>query len=107
MTCSRRASLEESCVETIAASYVRMASVLRYENIAALKHHQNLDREMSQRIAAAAPPEAARLRAQRERLRRAGLWRPTIPAEREAKAIIRYVGCIDRAIRRAASQLEI
>ena len=99
--------LEESCVETIAASYVRMAYVLRYENIAALKHHQNLDREMSQRIAAAAPPEAARLRAQREKLRRAGLWRPTIPAEREAKAIIRYEGCIDRAIRRATSQLEI
>ncbi len=99
--------LEESCVETIAASYVRMASVLRYENIAALEHHQNLDREMSQRIAAAAPPEAARLQAQRDRLRRAGLWRPTIPAEREAKAIIRYAGCIDRAIRRASSQLEI
>src|SRR5208283_1480823 len=67
--------LEESCVETMAASYVRMASVLRYENIAALKHHQNLDREMSQRIATAVPSEAARLRAQRNRLRRAGLWR--------------------------------
>jgi hypothetical protein len=99
--------LEESCVQTIAASYVRMASVLRYENIAALKHHQKLDREMSQRIAGAPPPEAARLRAQRNRLQRAGLWRATLPAEREAKAIIRYWGRLDRTIRNAASQLEI
>jgi hypothetical protein len=98
--------LEESCVETIAASYVRMASLLRYENIAALKHHQNLDREMSQRIAAAPPPEAARLRGHRNRLRRGGLWRPMLPADREANAIIRYHGSIDREIRRALAQME-
>jgi hypothetical protein len=98
--------LEERCVQTIAASYVRLASLLRYENIAALKHHQSIDREMGQRIAAAPPSEAARLRAHGNRLRRAGLWGPTLPAEREANAIIRYGGCIDRAIRNAASQLE-
>jgi hypothetical protein len=99
--------LEESCVETMAASYVRMASLLRYENVAALKHHQNLDRDMSQRIAAAPPSEAARLRGHRNRLRRGGLWGPTLPAEREAKAIIRYHGSIDREIHRALAQLEI
>lgn len=99
--------LEESCVRTMAASYVRMASVLRYENIAALKHHQKRDRELDARIAAAEPAEAARLRAMRNRLRRGGWWRPMMPAEREAKAIIRYEGSINRAIRRAASQLEI
>ena len=32
-------------------------------------------------------------------LRRAGLWRPTIPGPREAKAIIRYEGRLDRTIR--------
>ena len=39
--------LEESCVHTMAQSYVRMASVLRYENIAALKFHQHRDRELN------------------------------------------------------------
>ena len=99
--------LEEGCVQTIAASFVKMASLLRYENIAALKHHQNLDRAMSQRIAAAPSAEATRLRTRRNRMRRAGLWRPTLPAEREARAIIRYEGRINRAIRDAASQLAI
>jgi hypothetical protein len=65
--------LEEGCVRTMAQSYVRMAALLRYENIAALKHHQNRDRELNDRIAAANPAEAARLRAGREKLRRAGL----------------------------------
>ena len=37
--------LEEGCVRTMAESYVRMASMLRYENIAALKYHQQRDRE--------------------------------------------------------------
>jgi hypothetical protein len=39
-------------------------------------------------------------------LRRAGLWRPTIPGPREAMAIIRYSGSLDRTIRRASSELE-
>ena len=90
----------------MAQSYVRMAAMLRYENIAALKHHQERDRELNERIAAAGPPEAARLQAQREDLRRAGLWRPTIPGPREARAIIRYAGSLDRTIRRAASELK-
>ena len=97
---------EEFCVTTMAQSYMRMAALLRYENIAALKHHQHRDRELNARIAVADAAEAARLEAQREELRRAGLWRPTIPGPREAIAIIRYEGCLDRTIRRAASELE-
>ena len=99
-------ALEESCVTTMAQSYVRMAAMLRYENIAALKYHQQQDREMNEHIAVANAPEAARLRAERDKLRRAGLWRPTIPGPREARAIIRYGGSLDRAIRRAISNLE-
>jgi hypothetical protein len=97
---------EESCVETIAQSYVRMAAMLRYENIAARKHHQNSDRELSARIAAATPAEAAVLEDRRDQLRLAGLWRPTIPAPRQAQAIIRYGGSLDRAIRRASAELD-
>src|ERR1019366_4090720 len=92
-------ALEEGCVTTMAQSYVRMASLLRYENIAALKHHQTRDRELNERIAAANASEAARLHARRDKLRRAGLWRPTIPGPREALAIARYSGSLDRAIR--------
>jgi hypothetical protein len=98
--------LEEGCVRTMAQSYVRMAAMLRYENIAALKYHQRRERDLNERIAAANPSEAARLEAQRDKLRRAGLWRPTIPGPREARAIIRYSGSLDRAIRRASSDLE-
>jgi hypothetical protein len=98
--------LEESCVATIAASYVRMAAMLRYENIAAFQYHQQCERELNQRIATAEEAEAARLEAHREQLRRAGLWVPTIPGPREARAIIRYGGSLDRAIRRATSELE-
>jgi hypothetical protein len=97
---------EESCVWTIAHSYVRMASVLRYENVAALEYHQQCDRELDARIAAADPDEAARLREHREKMRRAGLWRPTIPGPREANAICRYMGRLERTIRSAATELE-
>jgi hypothetical protein len=96
---------EESCVWTIAHSYVRMASVLRYETIAAYEEHQRYDREFDARIAAADTTEAARLRNHREKLRLAGLWRPTIPGPREANAIIRYMGSLDRTIRHATSEL--
>ena len=58
--------IEESCVRTIAESYVRMAAVLRYENIAALRHHQERDRELDWRIAAADATDAARLGARRD-----------------------------------------
>ena len=98
--------LEETCVQTMAQSYVRMAAMLRYENIAALKCHQQCEREVNERIAVADAAEAERLRAERDRLRRAGLWRPTIPGPREARAIIRYSASLDRAIRRATSDLE-
>jgi hypothetical protein len=98
--------MEEGCVATIAQSYVRMAAMLRYENIAALKYHQQCDGELNERIATANPVEAAQLRTERERLRRAGLWRPTIPGPREARAIMRYSGWLDRTIRRASSDLE-
>ncbi len=97
--------IEESCVRTIAESYVRMAAVLRYENIAAHRHHQERDRELDRHIAAADAPNAAWLGARRERLRRAGWWKPTIPGEREAKAILRYLGCLERTIEAAASYL--
>jgi hypothetical protein len=97
---------EESCVWAIAHSYVRMASVLRYENVAALEYHQQCDRELNARIAAAESDEAARLREHREKLRRAGLWRPTIPAPREANALIRYMGRLERTIRSATTELE-
>jgi hypothetical protein len=97
---------EESCVWTIAHLYVRMASVLRYENVAALEHHQQCDRELDARIAAAEPDEAARLREHHEKLRRAGLWRPTIPGPREANAICRYMGRLERTIRSATTELE-
>jgi hypothetical protein len=99
-------NIEDSCVRTIAESYVRMAALLRYENIAALKHHQDEERELNERIAAADTSQAARLKAHRERLCRAGLWVPTIPGPREAMAIIRYEGKLHRAIRQAASELE-
>jgi hypothetical protein len=98
--------LEEGCVATIAASYVRMAAMLRWENIAALRYHEHRDRELNQRIAVADPAEAAFLEATRTALRRAGLWVPTIPGSREANAIIRYSGSLDRTIRRASHELE-
>lgn len=98
--------LEEGCVATIAASYVRMAALLRWENIAALKYHQQCEREMNERIAAAEPAEASRLETHRESLRRAGLWRPTLPGPRETNTIIRYSGRLDRTIRQALHELE-
>jgi hypothetical protein len=79
--------------------------VLRYESIAAYEYHQQCDRELDARIAAAEPDEAARLRDRREEMRRAGLWRPTLPAPREGNAIVRYMGRLDRTIRSATSEL--
>ena len=97
---------EESCVWTIAHSYVRKASVLRYETIAAYEYHQRCDCELDARIAAADATEAARLRNHREKLRLAGLWRPTIPGPREANAIIRYMSSLNRTIQYATSELQ-
>jgi hypothetical protein len=97
---------EESCVWTMAHSYIRMAAVLRYENIAAARYHQDCERELNERIALAESSEAERLEARREQLRRAGIWGPTIPGPREAVAIARYQGKLDRAIRGALSDLQ-
>ena len=96
---------EDGCVATIAASYVRMAALWRYENIAARKHHEECTRDLDTQIAMAESAEAEALRAHREELRRAGLWGPTIPAPREAAAICRYQGKLDRTIRAAMSDL--
>ncbi len=97
---------EEICVATVADSHVRMAALWRYENIAALRYHQQCERELNERIAASDRSEAARLEDRREELRRAGLWKPTIPGPREAMALIRYQGRLDRAIRGAMADLE-
>src|SRR5579872_1591367 len=77
---------EAGLVAAMADSYVRMAALWRYENLAALKYHQQEERELNERIAAADADEAARLTAHREELRAAGLWRPTLPAPGEAMA---------------------
>jgi hypothetical protein len=82
-----------------------MAALWRYENIAARKHHEDCDRDLGRRIAMAEPPEAEALRAHRVNLRRAGLWAPTLPGPREAAAICRYQGKLDRTIRAAMSDL--
>ena len=101
-----RTDRERACVAIIAESYVRMAALLRYEGIAALEYHRQCERELEARIGAADAPEAARLAAHREELRRAGLWGPTIPGPREATAILRYQGRLHRAIRAAVAELE-
>jgi hypothetical protein len=100
-------ALEEGCVRTMADSFVRMAAMLRYENIAALKYHQHRERELNGRIAAADAAKASSLEAARDQLRRARLWRPTIPGPREAIAIARYSGSLDRTIHRASSELQV
>ena len=97
---------EEVCVAMVADSYVRMAELLRYENIAALKYHRECERELEVRIANADEDEAARLRAHREKLRRAGLWKPTIPGPRDAVAILRYEGRLHRTIQAAVAELD-
>ncbi len=97
--------LEEVCIATMAESWVRMASVMRYENVAALEYHQRKDREIDDRIAATDSAEAARLEAHREQLRRAGLWKPSLPGPRETNFVIRCMGNLDRRIAHASSVL--
>src|SRR5579862_1372424 len=96
---------EESCVWTLAHEYARMAAVLRYESEAAVEYHQQSEHEFDARIASADKPEAARLRAYREKLRRAGLWGPTLPGPRAVNGIARCMGSINRSLGRAASDL--
>ena len=71
-----RDRIEDGYVATIAESYVRMAALWHYESIAAAKY-------------------SALTRASE----------PTLPGPREAAAICRYQGKLDRAIRDAAAYL--
>src|SRR5579862_2506202 len=96
---------EESCIWTLAHEYARMAAVLRYESEAAVEYHQQSERELDARIASAKPAQAARLRAYREKLRRAGLWGPTLPGPRAVNGIARCMGSINRSLGRAAADL--
>ena len=97
---------EDGCVAIIAASYVRMAELWRYEGVAALKYHREQERELNARIAAANPAEARALEAHRRELQHAGLWRPTMPGPREAAAVLRYEGKLQRTIRGAMADLQ-
>ena len=96
---------EESCVWMLAHEFARMAAVMRYESDAAFEYHRQCERDFDARIASAKPTEAARLRAHRERMRRAGLWGPTLPAPRAVNGITRCMGSINRGLRRASSDL--
>ena len=96
---------EESCVWTIARSYAQMAAVFRYEAEAALEYHRRGERDLEARIAAADPAGAARLRNRREKLRRAGLWGPTLPGRRAVNGITRCMGSINRRLQRAMADL--
>ncbi len=69
------------------------------------EYHQQRDREIDARIAAANPTEAARLHEYRETQRRAGLWKPTIPGERDGNTILRLIGRLERDISYATSRL--
>jgi len=97
---------EESCVWTLAHEFVQMAAVLRYENLAAYEFHQQQDRDLDARIASSTPSTAARLRGYRERMRKAGLWAPTLPGPRAANGIARCLGSINRGLRRAMRDLD-
>lgn len=96
---------EQRCAVTIAAGFVRMDIIERYENDEAQRAHAEETREIEERIAGAGPDEAKRLIGYRETLIRAGLWGPTIPDERAARAILRYEATIMRAVWRAIDEL--
>jgi len=96
---------EESCIWTLAHEYARMAAVLRYESLAACEYHRRQECEFDTMIASAKPAQAAKLRAHRERMRRAGLWGPTLPGPRAANGIVRCMGSINRAIQGAMRDL--
>ena len=97
---------EEYCVRTMAESYIRMASALRYENLAAVRHQHERDRALDERIAGAEPAEAARLKRNVRIFGAAGLLGPTIPGAREAAAINRYLGRLHRTIDAAVTTLK-
>jgi len=87
--------LEEYLIAEMALACTKTAMVLRYEGIAALKFHRRREDQLNAQIAAADPAERTRLEHQRDHLKCAGLWGPTIPGERDARAITRYGGSLD------------
>jgi hypothetical protein len=95
----------DRAVVTLALTCVRLAMVMRYEQVAAYSAHERRQREMDKRIARASAEDAARLRAHVEGLRRAGLWCPTLPAEREARALLTYEERLSRRFYKALSDL--
>jgi hypothetical protein len=96
---------EKYWVATLATTTVRLAMMMRYENLAALSHHLKRERELNERIAIAEPAEARSLEARRDALKAAGLWRPMLPDDRTMGAILRYQGSLDRARNHAYSTL--
>ena len=105
-TSNRTACLRKAAFATIAESYVRMAAMLRYENIAAFDYHEQRERELEQRIAGpifggratgelAAKICAAPACGGRRSPDLAKRWRSSLP------------GTPDRAMRHAASELEV
>ena len=98
--------LEEYLIAEMALASVKTAMMLRYEGLAAIKFHRQREDELNAQIAAADPAERTRLERQREHLKCAGLWGPTIPGERDARAITRYGGSLDRGFHRALADFE-
>jgi hypothetical protein len=96
---------EDRCVATMAIATVHLAMALRYESGAAFKHHLKCERDLKQRIASAEPARARHLEAQRDALKAAGLWCPTLPDARTMSAILRYQGSLERMRTRAYSTL--
>ena len=98
--------LEEYLIAEMALACTKTAMVLRYEGIAARKFHRRREDQLNAQIAAADPAERTRLEHQRDHLKCAGLWGPTIPGERDARAITRYGGSLDRRFHRALADFE-
>jgi hypothetical protein len=98
--------LEEYLIAEMALACTKTAMVLRYEGIAALKFHRRREDQLNAQIAAADPAERTRLEHQRDHLKCAGLWGPTIPGELDARAITRYGGSLDRRFHRALADFE-
>ena len=98
--------MEEHLIAEMALACAKTAMVIRYEGIAALKFHRQREDELNAQIAAADPLERARLERPRDHLKTAGLWGPTIPGERDARAITRYGSSLDRRFHRALADFE-
>ena len=98
--------MEEYLIAEMALAFAKTAMVIRYERIAAVKFHREREDQLNAQIAAADPSERVRLERQRDQLKRAGLWKPTIPGERDARAVARYGASLDRRFHRALADFE-